>query len=208
MLFLSGAITQTLLADVRADVGLMVQPGMGNSSLPLQFRAWAGDNGRYAAPERWNAGDWLEWAAGLRRYRQNCLFMVAPDVVGDAEATFTLSCPYLPTIRQFGFKAAYVSQDGADDTSLPWDEFDCLFVGGTSDWKLSEASHELAVEAKTRGKWVHMGRVSTWGRIRTARILAFDSVDSTYLKYGPDVNWPTLCNWLDSLTRDQQVFGF
>lgn len=206
MLFLSGAINQLMLSDVRADVGLMIQPGMGNSSLPLQFRQWAADNGRFAAPERWNDGDWLEWAAGLRKYRDNCLFMVAPDVVGDAEATLALSLPYLPTIRQLGFKAAYVSQDGATD-DLPWDQFDCLFVGGTDAWKLSEASYELAAEAKARGKWTHMGRVNSLRRMRAAAVSGFDSCDGTFLKYGPDVNWPRLCAMLDTLNHGQGVMA-
>jgi len=30
----------------------------------------------------------------------------------------------------------------------------------------------------------------------------FDSVDGTYLKHGPDVNWPKLNAWLDKV-RDQ-----
>lgn len=207
MLYLSGAITQTLLADVRKDVGLMVQPGMGRDFAPLQFRLWGGDNARFAAPERWVAGDWLEWVAGLRRYRGNCLFIVAPDVVGDAEATLALSPPYLPTIRQLGFKAAYVSQDGADSTPLPWDDFDCLFVGGTDSWKLSEASYELIAEARSRGKWCHMGRVNSLQRLKAAAVSGFDSVDGTYLKYGPDENWPKLCGWLDSLNHGQRMLA-
>jgi hypothetical protein len=207
LLFLSGAINQLMLSDVRADVGLMIQTGMGNSTLPLQFRLWAGDNGRFAAPERWHDGDWLEWAAGLRKYRDNCLFMVAPDVVADAEATLALSLPYLPTIRQLGFKAAYVSQDGAYSEQLPWDAFDCLFVGGTNAWKLCEASYALVAEAKARGKWTHMGRVNSLQRMRACAVSGFDSCDGTFLKYGPDVNWPRLCSMLDDVNSGQRVLA-
>jgi len=206
VLYLSGAITHTLLADVRADVGLMSQPGMGTftaGNLHLQFRVWAADNGRFAQPDKWVAGDWLEWAAGLRRYRERCLFMVAPDCVGDAAATLELSVPYLPTIRQLGYQAAYVSQNGATCESLPWDDFDCLFVGGDDAWKFSHASLLVLAEAKRRGKWTHMGRVNTIRRLRACLATDFDSADGTYLKYGPDTNWPKLCGFLDEINNGQ-----
>lgn len=206
MLFLSGAIPQTLLGDPRPDVGLMFQPGQGYDKNRLAaFRQFALDNGRFAAPERWVAGDWLEWLAGLRRHQQNCVFAVAPDVVADATATLELSLPYLPTIRQLGFKAAYVSQDGATSRTLPWDAFDCLFVGGTNAWKLSEESYELVAEAKGRGKSTHMGRVNSLQRMVAAAVSKCDSVDGTYLKYGPDENWPKLCGWLDQINGGQQM---
>jgi hypothetical protein len=108
-------MTQTLLANPRPELGLMYQPGMGNDVRPFQFWQFACDNGRFAKPNEWNAGDWLEWLAGLRRYRDHCLFAVAPDVVGDALATLNLSRPYLETIRQLGYRAAFVAQDGFHD---------------------------------------------------------------------------------------------
>jgi hypothetical protein len=205
-MYLSGAITNSLLADLRADVGLMIQPGMGMftaANLPLQFRAWAADNGRFARPHEWVAGDWLGWAAALRPYRERCLFMVAPDCVGDAAATLELSVPYLPTIRQLGFRAAYVSQNGATVESLPWDLFDCLFVGGDDDWKFCDASVQIVLEARARGKWTHQGRVNTLRRLRACSVLCFDSADGTYLKYGPDTNWPKLCGFLDEINNGQ-----
>lgn len=203
MMYLSGCITQTLLADPRPDVGLMIQPGMGNSSLPLQFKPWAADNGRFAQPDRWVAGDWLEWAAGLRRYRDRCLFMVAPDFVGNAAATLELSLPYLPTIRQLGYPAAFVSQNGATLDMVPWELTDVLFIGGNDEWKFCDASVQLIHEARRRGKWVHNGRVNTLRRMRATAALNVDSADGTYLKYGPDVNWPKLCGYLDQVNTGQ-----
>lgn len=207
MIYLSGCITQTLLADIRADVGLMIQPGMGNFSaatLPLQFRVWGGDNGRFAQPDRWVDGDWLEWAAGLRRYRNNCLFMVAPDHVGDARATLELSLPYLPTIRQLGFPVAFASQNGAASDLVPWDQIDCLFVGGSDEWKFSDASVALLAEARERDEWTHMGRVNTERRMTACAGLEIDSMDGTYLKYGPDTNWVNLCGYLDRTNTGQR----
>lgn len=199
--FLSGAINATVLANPRPDLGLMLSPGMGNNVAPLQFWPHALDNGCYAQGESFVPGDWLEWLAGLRRYRERTLFAVAPDVVGNAEATYARSLPYLPTIRQLGFPAAFVTQDGCTSALVPWGACDVVFVGGSDDWKLSEASWALVNEAKRRGLWVHMGRCNSWRRLRACVIADVDSVDGTYLAFGPDVNWPKMIGWLDEINR-------
>jgi hypothetical protein len=200
-MFLSGAINGTVLANPRPDLGLMIQPGMGNGVAPLQFWSWAADNGCFAQGEGFVPGDWLEWLASVRRYRERCLFAVAPDVIGDAEATLARSLPYLATIRQFGFRSAFVTQNGCRADLVPWEQLDCLFVGGDDTWKLSEASWGLCAEAKRRGTWVHMGRVNSFRRLKSCAISGLDSADGTYLKFGPDANWSTLIGWLDALNH-------
>lgn len=197
--FLSGAINGTVLANPRPDLGLMLQPGMGNAVAPLQFWAYALDNGCFAQGESFVPGDWLEWLASLRRYRERCLFAVAPDVILDAEATLLRSLPYLPTIRQLGFPSAFVTQNACTTARVPWDAIDCLFVGGDDAWKLSEASWRLCSEARTRGKQVHMGPVNSFRRLKACAVAGVDSADGTYLKFGPDANWPRLTDWLDRL---------
>lgn len=205
MIFLSGAINATVLANPRPDLGLMLSPGMGNNVAPLQFWAHGLDNGCFAQGESFVPGDWLEWLAALRRYRDRTLFAVAPDVVRDAEATFARSVPYLPTIRQLGFPSAFVTQDGCRSDLVPWGQFDCLFVGGSDAWKLSEDSWSLCAEAKRRGIWVHMGRVNSWRRLRACALSAVDSADGTYLAFGPDVNWPKMIGWLDALNTQPSL---
>lgn len=200
MIYLSGAISQTMLANPRPDLGIMIQPGMGNSSLPLSFWTWSADNGCFAQGDRFDPGDWLEWLAGLRRYRDRCLFAVAPDVIGDAAATWERSAPYLPTIRQLGYKAALVAQDGFDAGVVDWAAFDVLFLGGTDAWKLSEAGgYAAAAEAKRRGRHVHCGRVNSLRRLVAMRTAFVDSCDGTYVAFGPDRNLPRVYDWLDSL---------
>lgn len=201
--YLSGAINGTVLANPRPDLGLMLSPGMGNAVAPLQFWPHALDNGCFAQGDAFVPGDWLEWLAALRRYRERCLFAVAPDVVGDAEATLARSRPYLPTIRQLGFPAAFVTQDGCHDELVPWGEFDYLFVGGSDAWKLSEASWRLCREARLRGLPVHMGRVNSFRRLKACAVSGVDSADGTYLKWGPDANWPKLIGWLDAINAEQ-----
>lgn len=203
-MYLSGAINGTVLANPRLDLGLMLQPGMGNATALLAFWSWAADNGCFAQGDAFVPGDWLEWLASVRRYRERCLFAVAPDAILDAEATLLRSRPYLPTIRQLGFKAAFVSQNGCRPDLVPWDDLDCLFVGGDDAWKLSEASWQLCGEARRRGKWVHVGRVNSFRRLKACAISGVDSADGTYLKFGPDANWPALMDWLDAINHGAQ----
>jgi hypothetical protein len=42
-----------------------------------------------------------------------------------------------------------------------------------------------------------MGRVNSLRRLRYAADIGCDSVDGTYLAFGPDQNLPTLLTWID-----------
>jgi hypothetical protein len=182
-------------------VGLMLQPGNGFALQAPLFRWWAADNGCFADPEGFTVEGFLEWLAPLGPHRETCLFAVAPDVLGDAAATLRRSAPVLPLIRELGFPAALVSQDGLE--SPPWDSFDCLFVGGTNAWKFSSTSRALCLEARKRGKWVHVGRVNSEKGINRARWMQANSSDGTFLKFGPDKNIARLLRWF----RQQPLLG-
>jgi hypothetical protein len=198
VIYLSGCVTQSLLALPRDDVGVMFQPGMGNDTKPLMFRRWAADNGCFAQGERFDAGDWIEWLASLRRFRSTCLFAVAPDVMGDWQATWERSSAFLPTIRQLGFRAALVAQNGMPLRLLDLAGFDALFVGGTNEWRdQTNEPQRLIAKAQRRGKWTHWGRVNTDWAIDRAWKSGCDSADGTFLAYGPDRNLRQLLGWLD-----------
>jgi hypothetical protein len=122
-----------------------------------------------------------------------CIFVTVPDVVGRADATLELFHEWLPALRERGLPPAFVAQDGAEDMDLPWDDFDALFIGGSTEWKEGPGAARLAREAKRRGKWVHWGRVNT--RRRFDLIMATGACDSfdgskfarwakTYLRVG------------------------
>jgi hypothetical protein len=72
-----------------------------------------------------------------------------------------------------------------------------LFIGGSTEWKLGAEARALAALAKNRGLWVHMGRVNSLRRLRYAADIGCDSVDGTYLAFGPDQNLPTQLTWID-----------
>lgn len=155
---------------------------------------WCADNSRFG--KGWPGFD--RWWAWLERHAEDaptCLFAVAPDVVGDAAATLTESAPWLPRIRALGYPAALVAQDGLEDLTVPWDDFDVLFIGGTTEWKLGPHARALISEAKAHGKRVHFGRVNSERRYRYALSLGCDSCDGTYLTFGPDQLLPDVLAW-------------
>ena len=154
---------------------------------------WCADNGAFS--DRFDEGKWWQFLLDNAHAAKDCVFAVAPDVVGDAEATLERSRPWLAKIRELGYPAAFVAQDGFDSIEVPWDEFDCLFIGGSTGWKLGPIAREAVREAKARGKWVHMGRVNSERRWRYADAIGCDSVDGTYLTFGPDANLPKLLAW-------------
>lgn len=175
----------------------MLTPMMGNK-LP-EARMWAADTGMFAAPDKFRLDRYLQWLSDRCHAADRCLFATAPDVVGDAAATLAIATPVLPMIRARGYPAALVAQDGLEYLPVPWDDFDCLFVGGTTAWKLSEPAYALVAEAKRRGKWTHMGRVNSLRRLLACQVAGFDSADGTYLAFGPDTNAPKLQRWLDRI---------
>lgn len=150
------------------------------------------DNGCFS--KKWSADTWKAW---LSRQTVDPLFAVVPDVVGDSYLTRQLWDQYCPVVCGLGYRAAFVLQDGA--TEVPWEECGAVFVGGTTEFKLSETARKLVAEAKKRALWVHMGRVNSFRRMQIARDWGCDSVDGTFIRFGPDVNTPRLLRMLNQL---------
>lgn len=181
---------------------------MAEGRQPIEGVEWIADNGVFGGNY---PGDdkYLAWLAGLP-HKELCRFVVAPDVVvrlpgggvvGDSAATLARSLPMLPRIRALGIPVAFVGQDGATVETLPWGEFDALFIGGSDDWKLGPDARLLIAEGKKRGKWVHMGRVNSKRRLQYAADAGCDSADGTYLVFGPDTNLPKLLRWVRAVNQ-------
>lgn len=173
-------------------LGVMLTPAMGNRATP--GLAWAADTGCFKHPDGFDLGRYLDRLEQWSNDAGPCLFATAPDVLGDPDETWARSKPVLPVLRANGYRAALVAQDGLAEP--PWEEFDCLFVGGTTAWKLSDAAYRLAAEAKAQGKWTHMGRVNSGIRYRQAQAAGYHSADGTFVGWGPDVNLPDVERWL------------
>lgn len=174
-------------------LGQMVTPNSGNRLEPDV--TWALDNGCFG--DQWSEG---RWVATLDRYEgaPGCLFAVVPDVVCDAAATDERWERYAPTVKERGYLAAYVTQNGCQ--AVP-DDADVVFTGGDDAWKLSPEAQQLAA-----GRPSHMGRVNSLRRLRFAAAHDYDSVDGTFLAFGPDVNLPRLLRYVKA-TNQQPVLA-
>lgn len=194
LVYLSGhRISEEAIGRLRG-AGYMLTPRMRQH--PADGVVWAADNGCFSQPEAFDLDAYFVWLDALAPFAGACLFATAPDVVGDAKATLDRSIPALPRLREAGYPAALVGQDGLEHMEVPWDAFDALFIGGSTNWKLSESAAALARHARSLGKWVHMGRVNSLKRLRIAESIGCDSVDGTYLKFGPTINSERLGRWL------------
>lgn len=208
MLYLANPTGEAIEYMKAGILGFIDTPAQGN--LRPAGVTWCADNGCFSS--RFKESHWWAWLEANAVDARTCLFATAPDVVGDAAATLERSLPWLPKIRDLGYPAAFVAQDGQEGLPVPWDEFDVLFLGGqkterpADEWKLSAHARELAAEAIRLGKKVHMGRVNSRKRFRYAHSIGCDSVDGTYLTFGPRVNLPKLLSWIREIEGQAPLF--
>jgi hypothetical protein len=186
MMYLTGATNdRDEPALIEHGIGLMVQPGNSYHLRVGRYPFFGADNGCFA--DKWVEDTHLAWLEALPRER--CLFAVAPDVYPDAAASLERGARYFDLIRSMGFPVAVVAQDHAEKLAYPWDDFDCLFIGGERtpnprhEWKTSAEAEGLVRRARNRGKWVHMGRVNSIDRMERARAMGCNSADGTFVKY-------------------------
>lgn len=193
MLYFANPVSVDAVAHMRAGTLGFIDTPAQRVARPAGV-AWCADNGCYG--KGWpGPARWWQWLVDNAADAATCQFATAPDVVGDARATLAASAPWLPRIRQLGYPAALVAQDGLELAPVPWDAFDVLFVGGSTGWKLGAPARALIAEAKRRGKRVHVGRVNSRRRWDYCAALGVDSCDGTMLVYGPTKYLPEVLGW-------------
>ena len=145
--------------------------------------------------------DKKKFVSMVKRGRRQAViqWVCCPDIIADARATHRLYQVWKDEIR--GIPLAYVLQDGAEDIEIPFSDVACLFIGGTTDFKLSKTAYDIVQVGKTHGNKIHMGRVNTDKRLRIAYVFGCDSVDGTgYVRFRPREILPAL-HLLDGLHR-------
>jgi hypothetical protein len=141
MLLLATQAEPQMRAHRHPNLGRLLQPrhypraaATARSGVP-----WAADNDAFN-------GAWDEHAE--RRFLRmvqalsglpGCLFVVCPDVVGEAGLTSMLFEEYAPLLWRHGLAPAYVLQEPGveyDDSWIPWGAMRALFIGGaTTEFK-------------------------------------------------------------------------
>lgn len=126
---------------------------------------WAGDNCAFIG---FDADRFTGWLERMTPHRATCLFVAVPDVVGDAAATLARYVTWAEAMD--GWPLAYVAQDGSEQYEIP-PSASALFVGGTTEWKESEAAIAVIRQAQAADLHVHIGRVNWGRRYRMFRLL-------------------------------------
>lgn len=167
-------------------IGRFVTPRVFYASSFPDNALWAADNDCFN-DENFNPGKFIKMLKDLSPIRSRCLFATCPDVVGDAIATLARFQHWRKSIAGLGYPVAFVGQDGLENLDVPWEDFDVFFIGGTTEWKLSQSAVKLAREAKRRGKWMHVGRINSKVRYTFCHKIGADSVDGNTFGFGPDI---------------------
>lgn len=194
-------------------VAYFIQPNThsGIKELVTGDVPWAADNAAFSnwQPERFD--EMVQTIArelGNTGYKNPPLFVVVPDVPFNHNATLERFWEYADDLGDsrygLGLPLAFAVQEGSElvykQTSredagdvtdgIPWDHIAAILVGGTTEWKLSDAAQEIIREAKARGKWVHVGRVNSSTRSDKVARMGADSYDGSSTSMFPDAHLP------------------
>ncbi len=131
-------------------------------------------------------------------------FVIAPDIVGGGLDSLRLSMRWLSALIPVA--PVYVAvQDGMPITILDTfpREVEGVFVGGTLPWKLATGEHWVRAAHQSERR-CHIGRVGTARRVRWAKRIQADSIDSCL----PLWSRQNLSRFLSALEpRQVEMFG-
>lgn len=218
MMYLTGTTNASLERDQRLAkrVGLLIQPRNAYHKRLDRYAVWAADNGAYSGePFDPKAFRKLLARRALREHAASCLFVAAPDVLkvkadgtvrGDAVGTLRQFPAWASEIHAVGLPVALVAQNGLERMldQVPWELVNTLFIGGSTEWKVSQQAWRCIAAAKERGKRTHVGRVNSLRRVRVALRWNVDSVDGTFLRFGAHANMDRFLKWLEAADVDAQ----
>ena len=175
----------------------------GQLRTPLTSYRWCErpygiDNGCFVKFDR---ASWCRLLQQARVCATKPLFTAIPDVVGSARRTMELFRVLFDDAC--GLSPCLVLQDGMEDMDIPWKDIAAIFIGGTDAFKNSEAARACCKAAQVLGKWVHVGRVNTPGRVKAFAGLAH-SVDGSGMSRF-DERLENVLREIKSMPADQRV---
>ena len=182
--------------------GIMTTPG--HKGIPMGIKAgmwWAADN--QAFTRGFDPDKFFPWLDGMTPYRNTCLFIPVPDVVGNAAATLELFTKWR---EGSWWPCAFVAQDGQEALEFPPAElWETLFLGGSSQWKMSDAAVHCIQRAQALDKRIHIGRVNYKRRYDHFAGLPGSerwTCDGTRTRYGRD---RALIAWAQYMAAPRQL---
>jgi hypothetical protein len=169
-------------------------------------RHWIADNGCFSGS--WDKHDWIIWLHKMLPYVDTCDFATLPDVMGDHKETLHRYAIHYHQVKEMGYKCAFVCQDGCEPKEIP--SCDAVFIGGSTEFKMSKEARDCMIEAKHRGIPVHIGRVNSAKRYAYFLLNGADSFDGTKYIYEPDAVTKEVERWAaqKTLWRPNEINNF
>jgi len=168
----------------REGWGVVLVPELRKKFCPETFPLYFVDNGAYTCwrrGESFNSDLFLRTLEEVSTYQIAPQFVVIPDLVAKGLKSLEFSLNWLDRLKQGfpNFNYALAVQDGMklEDVEPYLNEVAYLFVGGTLKWKITTGKEWVEL-ARRYGKKCHVGRVGTAKRVRWARKIGADSIDS------------------------------
>jgi hypothetical protein len=206
MLLVNGA-TKTVYStkDHREHLGVLFSPGCGNSidKAIASGLSWACDNGAFSGFDESAYRRLLDEC--LPHTRHGLLWVTCPDVVGNHQQTLDLFDHWGMFLHRRGLPIAFVAQDGCKCNEIPWEFIRCVFIGGTTEWKLSPQAQEIIFIARLKAMWVHVGRVNTRRRIRWCFDQDVNSIDGTSMSRFSETYLPKFLAYTAGLTHQERL---
>jgi hypothetical protein len=210
LLLVGGATATIRRLSPHPHLGRFTQPRSKNDLTDIATCGlwWAADND---ALQGLDVDAYLTMIDQIARQPQDrLLFVTAPDaaelrpdgtVANSWEGTRWLWRSWRSALARRRLPLAIVAQDGATADSVPWSEIAAIFIGGSDAWKDGLEAARLALAARARGVFVHVGRINTQRRERLWWPLC-GSFDGTQYSRWPDTHIPAC---LDRLRIGQRA---
>jgi hypothetical protein len=154
---------------------------LGPTTPKTDVLRYAVDNGAYPCFVKgrpWDEGRFLKLLNRIERFQRKPDFACCPDIVAGGLKSLDFSLTWLDRLPS-SYPWYLAVQDGMTEADVRpvIDRFGGLFVGGTTDWKMSSCPTWVQLARET-GKKVHVGRVDTRGRAFTViNLYGVDSFD-------------------------------
>jgi hypothetical protein len=171
-----------LEAEFPGRLGLLLGPsGLRNpKDLPFAcdndiFSAWSRSGFSSNISEQrstWDESAFLAMFDWLRDRHRLPLWIVAPDVPGNALQTIQQFRIWRPRIEKAGFRAAMAVQDGMTPSDVPSGVV--AFIGGTTAWKWANVERFCGECDRC-----HVGRVNQYRRLWQCHEAGAESCDGT-----------------------------
>jgi hypothetical protein len=149
---------------------------------PREWLPYAIDNGKFSIKD-WSEDCFFDLLDRCQFSRYKPDWVAVPDEVGNREKTLWLWNQYEHRVRMYGWRMAFVVQDGMTPNDVP-DSADIVFIGGTTKWKWRNVALFCATFPR-----VHVGRVNWWDKLEYCESVGAESCDgSGFFREGPDGN--------------------